>query len=184
MKRKLLNLAAALSLLFCIASVVMWVRSYWRHDMRVEEHGWQTNSIASVRGTIRFFRLWTPRQYAPAERPPRWHSRAASRSDAIDAWYQSRSSQWHAAGFEVIEGDYREGAFFAGEPPYPYRVIVIPHWSLALLTALAPARQLNALRISRRRRRRALCPACGYDLRATPGRCPECGTAVKPAPVT
>ena len=55
--------------------------------------------------------------------------------------------------------------------------VFVPHGFLVLAFAAAPA----AWTLSRRRgRRRALgrCAACGYDLRATPRRCPECGTEV------
>jgi hypothetical protein len=59
--------------------------------------------------------------------------------------------------------------------------LLAPFWLLVSLCALLPARQLARLVRKQVRRRRGACPTCGYDLRASPERCPECGNAFTPA---
>jgi hypothetical protein len=64
--------------------------------------------------------------------------------------------------------------------------VTAPAWSVVAASAVLPAAWLGrlALRWLRRRRgaKRGFCPACGYDLRATPGQCPECGETAAGTP--
>jgi hypothetical protein len=73
--------------------------------------------------------------------------------------------------FRVVEGS---------DGIYQGRLYIAPNWAAVLLTGLAPA--IWAWKRIRRRRRYSAgyCLGCGYDLRATPDRCPECGRAAKP----
>ena len=55
------------------------------------------------------------------------------------------------------------------------RSLDLPLWFvLALFSILPTFRGARAI-LGRKNMRPGLCPACRYDLRATPGRCPECG---------
>jgi hypothetical protein len=86
-------------------------------------------------------------------------------------------TQWNVLGlrYEAIRRSY-SGASYTGPPTFVCRDLYVPLWQL-LLPALATPLVIAA-HIARRRRgvRAGLCPSCGYDLRASPDRCPECGT--------
>jgi hypothetical protein len=61
-------------------------------------------------------------------------------------------------------------------------IVIIPTWFVLLSTGAIPAAWCSLFLRNRepeRRKRLNLCLTCGYDLRATPNQCPECGTVPK-----
>jgi hypothetical protein len=115
-------------------------------------------------------------QYADPSHPlPTW--RYSTRSNPRDltvksAWTSQPQARVSFVGF----GCFDDQPFSV--PGYSVRAVWFPHWLLALLFAILPAVHLRGIGRTRRRNRAGLCQHCGYDLRATPDRCPECGTAV------
>jgi hypothetical protein len=161
----LLNAAAALSLLLCLATAADWGNSYRRYWLFWRETGEGATVIASDWGTIYLFR---DRGQVPRPDPGvhfEYHPEESGGSGLFEDNFDTRRQWW-----KPVRLLSRTGLGSSSQ------CVIISHWVLVILLAVAPLLRLRAWRRRRRRTKIGTCAKCGYDLRATPGRCPECGT--------
>jgi hypothetical protein len=179
MFRRVLVFVAVVSLLLCAFSVTLGVRSVWKHDRLQARVAGRPYVLNSQLGRLSF---WGGSE-AAADFPATWYVFEADEVGSLQPWEGDGpgpvSSKWDAAGFAYARGWYVR--YWSDSGKARYQMLVIPAWAAAIVTALLPAWLFPRLwRDGRRRRRtaRGQCDTCGYDVRNSPDRCPECGTPV------
>jgi hypothetical protein len=157
-RRKLCNLAAAMSLVLCVAACVLWVRSFFRADyIGFHDGSYHGVKLESVHGSVAFH--VDPRMTRPLRAT--WTAQPTSgsvRRRLLGQFYFSR-------GYWGV-------------------IVAVPYWFVVPICLAGPAVVWRRRRLRRHRAELGLCIACGFDLRATPDRCPECGAVSEPAGIT
>ena len=181
--RRLINLLTLLSLLLCATVVALWVWSSGAPRTWVLSAGAdRAVLVRSAGGSLQVGRQSVERIGAGLPPDVRFnlsepgavvYATPGAKGSFANGWYDPRGGLWSAGWTDVAIHSNR------------YRLrcsrLRLSYALMALVTAALPAAWL-AVRTWQRRRsalrdRRQLCACCGYDLRATPDRCPECGTS-------
>jgi hypothetical protein len=185
--RILLNAATALSLVVWVATAAIWGWSY-RYFISCDRtvHG-QDYYLSSHRGSGGF-------ATQPTLPGNNWDASFGYPSaehwivNPVPGLFVSRQEIAHAWGFHLITWTDADGRVLQNPKTDVRNYTTVHHATriginvhYAYPTALAAFLPLihAARRVQRRRLRRPAagrCETCGYDLRATPDRCPECGT--------
>jgi hypothetical protein len=163
------NALTVLSLLLCVGTVVMWVRSY-----RVVQWGVWAPAVTSNKGYGFESRLGEITLKLMVSSDPLDAYESECQSVPVSArmregqrlWLEHES--WH--GFSLTTDDFANlrrqyGTWHRASAPYWFAVLCLGFLPLARLFHRHRLRKVPV----------GHCPTCGYDLRATPDRCPECG---------
>ena len=163
--RVVLGLLTCLSLLVALTLATLCVRSFWRNDSLFVERGPRGYFVASARGRVGVIEVsgsWHPRRH-------HWATYDLATDNAVLTTIakskDTRDLIVMLSGDGRLPGVFGQSRWFA----LPYATLIAP-------CAVLPGVMLMRAWRRRRRGRRGLCRQCGYDLRASPARCPECGS--------
>jgi hypothetical protein len=183
MMRRLFNLLVGASLGLFLLFLMIGVRSFvkadgwtWSDGVRVDTAGY---SIAWRKSLV----VQWGRVYYVADRGMGARNAFTSHLEprlADFAVQMYGSGPWDFSFLGISHRVQTGYAFIANvikPPPVDItHVWVIPLWPIVLLTAILPSLWLVKIVRAGRRTGSMCCKHCGYDLRASPERCPECGT--------
>lgn len=148
MPRRFHNLWAAIATMMCVAALVLWIRGRSVND----EVYLNLHSHLVIAGSF---------------------------PNHLDLIFY-RQANYRGPVVRILGGDKR----VPSKPEYwsfrinvnAYRLeIRAPWWVLLVVGSMVPVLGISRIVRHRRNVRLGLCARCGYDLRATSGRCPECG---------
>jgi hypothetical protein len=163
MRRFAFNIFAALSFLLCLVLIYNWLLSYFPSPLR----------FGAIDGSLVIL-SWEGQVDPGPEFDP--YNPASDKFSGVrlilERMVPKSDSRW--LGFRYLTG----GGMFMG---VTYYIIGIPFWVLVPLCAILPVLWLRARRRQRHRSKFGHCLLCGYDLRESKDKCPECGAAI-PAP--
>lgn len=168
--RHLFPRCSAVSLLLCVAVCVLWMRSFEVTDDIVYTRGEVGQiGLGSAKGRITLCIIQS-RKPAGFRSKHDGFSYTDKTSWTIAHTFLPRvATPFQVAGFQVKR---------VTLPETQLDWVIAPLWSVVVLTAVPPAIQLGRWKRRRRYRKENRCLTCGYDLRASPERCPECGAAI------
>jgi hypothetical protein len=192
--RRLFILGLVVSTLLCVGTAALALRTYWvgyaiSYSGPIRDDRMMSFSVHTDRGLLlstwgtQYLRPGRENEYESEirENDPAWHegwqiesgeavAYSGPKALAKGLWkFQFWSQEWPAHRTDMNRWKQRQAiAWF----PLWVPMVALGLWPLA-----------EAFRRQRSRKRRSLghCSHCGYDLRASRKRCPECGTVIAKA---
>ena len=153
MIRWVFNIFALLSFLLCVATVVLWVRSYeefdsFFHSYEDSRGSWE---LGSSSGEVYVTRMSHPQ--------------------GLMVVYDDMVMRAFPAIFGIDIFEYARGDQIGWYAGIPHPMLAYIFAGLPILWCFSTFRRQRV----KRRLKNNLCVACGYDLQGSGGKCPECG---------